>query len=242
MKPDRWTAGGRASTGQRDGEMKKSIALKALPRTDTGKGAARKLRAQGRLPAVIYGKDMEARGISLDLQEAGHLFQQIAVENTILDLLVDGEEEPIQTLIREIQTLPHKPGLLHVDFLRIQKGVAVEVEIPVSLEGMPVGVRESGGVLEQLINELRVKCIPSMIPEVVSLDVTGLAIGDSLHVSDIDLGEGVGILVDPDRTVCSVHVPKIEVPEEEPEEEEVEEEEPVEEAPAGEEVAGGDEE
>ena len=242
MKPDRWTAGGRASTGQRDGEMKKSIELKALRRTDTGKGAARKLRAQGRLPAVIYGKDMEARGISLDLQEAEHLFQQIAVENTILDLLVDGEKEPIQTLIREIQALPHKPGLLHVDFLRIQKGVAVEVEIPVSLEGIPVGVRESGGILEQLINELRVKCIPSMIPEVVSLDVTGLAIGDSLHVSDIDLGEGVGILVDTDRTVCSVHVPKIEVPEEEePVEEEVEEE-PVEEAPAGEEVPGGDEE
>lgn len=211
--------------------------LKALPREETGKEAARKLRAQGRLPAVVYGKDMDSRGISLDLQESEYLFQRIAVENTIVHLMVEGEAESIQTLIREIQTLPHKPGLLHVDFLRIQKGVAVEVEIPVSLEGVPVGVREAGGILEQAINELRVKCIPSMIPEVVSLDVTGLAVGDSIHVGEIDLGEDVDILVDPDRTVCSVQVPKVLAADEE-EEEEVE----TEEAAGEEEVSGGDEE
>jgi large subunit ribosomal protein L25 len=211
--------------------MTKNAELRAWPRTETGKEVARKLRAQGRLPAVIYGKDMEARGISLDLQEADYLFHHIAVENTIVGLKVEGEEEPIQTLIREIQTLPHKPGLLHVDFLRIQKGVAVEVEIPVSLDGVPVGVREGGGVLEQVINELRVRCIPSMIPEVVSLDVTGLGVGDSIHVGQIDLGEGVDILVDSDRTVCSVQVPRGEV---------VEEAE-VDEAPPEGEVPGGDE-
>ena len=162
--------------------------------------------------------------MSLDLQETEYLFQRIAVENTILDLVIEGDDEPVQTLIREIQAYPHKPGLLHVDFLRIQKGVAVEVEIPVSLEGIPVGVRESGGILEQLINEIRVKCIPSKIPEVVSLDVTELAVGDSLHVSDIDLGEDVDLLVDTDRTICSVQVPKIVAADvEEPEEEELEE-------------------
>lgn len=203
--------------------MTKNTQLKAWPRTGIGKGAARALRAQGRLPAVIYGKDMETRGISIDLQEAEYLFHRIAVENTIVDLVVEGDEEPVQTLIREIQTLPHKPGLLHVDFLRIQKGVAVEVEIPVSLEGVPVGVRESGGILEQMVNELRVKCIPSLIPEVVSLDVTRLAVGDSIHVREIDLGEDVEILVDGDRTVCSVHVPKVSAADEAEElEEEVE--------------------
>jgi large subunit ribosomal protein L25 len=217
--------------------MTKNAELRAWPRTETGKEAARKLRAQGRLPAVIYGKDMEARGISLDLQETDYLFQRIAVENTIVVLKVEGEEESIQTLIREIQTLPHKPGLVHVDFLRIQKGVAVEVEIPVSLDGVPVGVREGGGVMEQLINELRVKCIPSMIPEVVSVDVSGLGVGDSVHVREIDLGEGVEILVDPDRTVCSVQVPKVVVSEDEKPEEEAEEAE----VPAQEGVSGGDE-
>jgi large subunit ribosomal protein L25 len=227
--------------------MTKTNELKAQPRANTGKEAARKLRAIGRLPAVIYGKDMEARGLSLDLQETEHLFRRISVENTILDLVIEGDEEPVRTLIREIQSYPHKPGILHVDFLRIQKGVAVEVDIPISLDGVPVGVREAGGILEQIINEVRVKCIPSKIPEVVSLDVTGLAVGDSFHVSDIDLGEGVDILVEGDRTICSVQIPKVVaadevVPEEELEEglEEVEGEAPTE-AVAEEEGSGAEE-
>ncbi|MGD2123709.1 MAG: 50S ribosomal protein L25 [Gemmatimonadota bacterium] len=230
--------------------MSRTTELKAQPRAETGKEAVRKLRAEGRIPAVIYGKDMEAMGLSLDLQETEYLFQRISVENTILDLVIEGEKEPVQTLIREIQSHPHKPGLLHVDFLRIQKGVAVEVDIPVSLEGIPVGVREAGGILEQLINELRVKCIPSKIPEVLSVDVTGLGVGDSLHVYDIDFGEGVDLLVDPERTICSVQIPKVvvveeEVPEEELEEgvEEVEGVAPAEAEAAAEEEAssGGDE-
>ncbi|MCJ7629793.1 MAG: 50S ribosomal protein L25 [Longimicrobiales bacterium] len=203
--------------------MTKKTVLKAQPRSETGKEAARRLRAQGRIPAVVYGKEMEARGLSLDLQETEYLFQRIAVENTILDLVIEGDDEPVQTLIREIQSYPHKPGLLHVDFLRIQKGVAVELEIPVDLVGVPIGVRDSGGILEQLINEIRVKCIPSMIPEVISLDVSGLAVGDSLHVSDVDLGEGVDLLVDLDRTICSVQVPKVVVVDQEALDEEEEE-------------------
>lgn len=222
--------------------MTKTTELKAAPRAETGKEHARKLRADGRIPAVLYGKDMEAKALSLDLQETEYLFQRIAVENTILDLVIDGEKEPVQTLIREIQSHPHKSGLLHVDFLRIQKGVAVEVDIPVSLEGVPDGVRESGGVLEQVINEIRVKCIPSVIPEVVSIDVSGLGVGDSIHVYDIDLGEQVEILVDPDRTICNVAIPRVVAVEEEPEEEAAEEivEEAVE--VVEEEDSGGDEE
>jgi large subunit ribosomal protein L25 len=223
--------------------------LNAQARTETGKEVARRLRADGRIPAVLYGKDMEARSLSLDLQETEHLFRAISVENTILDLVIEGEKTPVQTLVREVQTFPHKPGILHVDFLRIQKGVAVEVDIPVHLEGTPVGVREAGGVLEQMINELRVKCIPSKIPEVVSLDVTGLGIGDSLHVSDVELGEDVDLLADVTRTICNVAVPKVievveEVPEEELEEVAEEGEAPVTEADADETEetpAGGEE-
>lgn len=197
--------------------------LKAQARAETGKEAARKLRASGRIPAVMYGKDMEPRGLSLDLQETEYLFHRISVENTILSIDIDGDDEPTRVLIREIQSYPDKPGLLHVDFLRIQKGVAVEVEIPVILDGVPVGVRESGGVLEQIINEVRVKCIPSKIPETFNLDVTGLGIGDAFHVSDIELEEGVNILVEADRTICSVQVPKVIEVEEEVDEEELEE-------------------
>jgi large subunit ribosomal protein L25 len=200
--------------------MSSKTELKAQARIVKGKEVARRLRAEGRIPAVLYGKDMEARSLSLDLQETEHLFRAISVENTILDLMIDGEKTPVQTLVREVQTHPHKPGILHVDFLRIQKGVAVEVDIPVQLEGTPIGVREGGGVLEQVVNELRVKCIPSKIPEVVSLDVREMEVGDSLHVSDVDLGEDVDILIDGSRTICNVAVPKVvEVVEEVPEEE-----------------------
>ena len=195
--------------------MTKTTELKATPRTDTGKEYARKLRAEGRIPAVIYGKDMEPRGLSLDLQETEYLFQRISVENTIVDLRIEGDKTPVQTLVREIQSHPHKAGLLHVDFLRIQQGVAVELDIPVSLEGVPVGVKESGGVLEQIINELRVKCIPSKIPEVISLDVSGLEVGGAFHVSDVEVDEDVELLVDPERTICSVQIPKVVVVEEE---------------------------
>ena len=228
--------------------MTKNIELKARPRAETGKEAARKLRADGRIPAVIYGKEMEPRGLSLDLQETEYLFQRIAVENTILDLQIEGEKEAVQTLIREIQSYPHKPGLLHVDFLRIQKGVAVEVDIPVSLDGIPIGVRESGGILEQIINELRVKCIPSKIPEVISLDVSGMEVGDSLHVSEVEIDDDVDLLVELDRTICSVQVPKVvvveeeEVPEDEMEELTAEEEAAAaaEGEPAGEEDTAGE--
>lgn len=214
--------------------MTKITELKAMPRTETGKESARKLRAEGRIPAVLYGKDMEPIGLSLDVQETEYLFHRISVENTIVDLLVEGHKEPFQTLVRDIQTQPHRTGLVHVDFLRIQKGVAVELDIPVALEGVPVGVKESGGVLEQVINELRVKCVPSKIPEVVKIDVSGLQVGDSLHVSDIDLGEGVEILVDPERTLCNVAIPKVVVVEPEEGEEVEVEIEGLEEAPADE--------
>ena len=206
--------------------MTKNTELKALPRSETGKEANHRLRVEGRIPAVLYGKDMEVQGLSLSHHDTLYLFQRISVENTIVQLMVEGEKEPVPTLIRELQTYPHKTGIIHVDFLRIQKGVAVELEIPVSLDGIPAGVREAGGVLEQVINELRVKCIPSLIPEVVSLDVSAMEVGDSLHVSDVNLGEGVEILVDGGRTICNVAVPKIiEVETDEEEEEGLEGEE-----------------
>lgn len=226
--------------------MTKNTELKALPRTDTGKEANHRLRVEGRIPAVVYGKDMEAQGLSLSHHDTLYLFQRISVENTIVQLIVEGEKEPVPTLIREIQTYPHKTGIIHVDFLRIQKGVAVELEIPVKLEGIPVGVRESGGVLEQMINELRVKCIPSLIPEMVVLDVAEMVLGDALHVSDVRMAEGVELLVDAERTICNVAMPKIVVVEEEEEEEEegIEGEEGVEPAEdaEGEDASGGDEE
>jgi large subunit ribosomal protein L25 len=189
--------------------MSTKATLKAQKREGTGKGAARTLRRDGRVPAVLYGRDLGAIHLSVDAREAQYLFHSISVDNTIVDLAVDGEKKPYQTLVREIQTHPWKDSLIHIDFLRIQEGVEVDLEIPVELVGVPVGVRLRGGVLEQIVHELEVRCVPSKIPESFTLDVTELDINESLHVSDIPLTEGVSILMPPEQTICAVAVPRV---------------------------------
>lgn len=202
--------------------MSKNATLSAEKRTETGKGAARQLRAAGRIPAVVYGQGDEGISVSLDAHEADLLFHRISVDNTIVNVEVDGEKAPIPTLIREIQTHPFKADILHVDFYRIQEGVEVEVEVPVHTEGTPVGVKDSGGVLQLVIHDLPVACIPSKIPDQIVIDVSGLDIGDAIHVYDIDLPEGVRVLVDEERTLATVNLPRQEIEEDEEEGDEME--------------------
>jgi large subunit ribosomal protein L25 len=190
--------------------MATNATLKALKREGTGKGVARKLRQEGRVPAVLYGRDLEALHLSVDAQEAAYLFHSISVDNTIVALDVEGEKGSFQTLVREIQTHPWKATLLHIDFLRIQKGVAVDVDIPVHLVGVPQGVKLDGGILEQIVHELPVRCIPSAIPESIEVDVSALEVNDVLHIYDIVLGEGVELLIPSDGTICSVAPPRLE--------------------------------
>lgn len=196
--------------------MSMHATLKADKRDAAGKGVARKLRAAGRLPAVVYGQGEEALSITLDAAETLHLFHNISVENTIVDLTVEGEGESFQTLVREIQMHPHRPDLVHVDFYRLQKGVKVDVEIPVNLVGTPEGVKSGGGILQQVIYELPVSVIPSMIPDSFDIDVSALEVGDSLHVSELTLPEGVEeIGLDPERTICTVVLPRAALAEDE---------------------------
>jgi large subunit ribosomal protein L25 len=201
--------------------MSMHATLEAQVRQGTGKGVARKLRAAGRLPAVVYGQGGDALAVTVDAHDARHLFERISVDNTIVEIAVDGDR--IETLVREVQVHPSRAELLHVDFYRVQKGVRVEVEIPVHLNGTPVGVKSQGGVVQQVIHELPVLTIPSLIPDSFEVDVSALDVGDSIHVSDLELPEGVEVLLDGERTVCSVIVPKGLAAEDEEEEEAAEE-------------------
>ncbi len=200
--------------------MATQVTLKAEQREGRGKGSARKLRAEGKLPAVVYGADAEPIALTLNTHDTEHLFYSISVDNTIVNLEVEGKKVPVPTLVRDIQTHPVRPELLHVDFYRIQTGVEVELEVPIHLEGTPTGVRDDGGVLEQPIHHLPIRCVPADIPEEIVIDVSALEIGDSLHVEDLSLPEGVEALLEPRRTVCSVQVPtRLTVEEETPEDE-----------------------
>lgn len=188
--------------------MTMNATLKAEKRESTGKGVARKLRAAGRLPAVVYGQGEAATHLTLDAADTRYLFERISVENTIVSLEVDGEKAPLPTLIREIQVHPFRPDLLHVDFLLVQKGVTIDVQIPVQLEGTPAGVKNDGGTIQQILHEMPVRVIPSKIPDAIVVDVSALELGESLHVSDVVMPEGVEANLELERTICTVAMPK----------------------------------
>lgn len=193
------------------------VPLSALPREERGKNAARALRREGRTPAVFYGHGDETRALSLETHELERLLTSISVENTLIQLKTEGGEEN-RALIREVQWHPFKAQILHVDLYHVHAGEKITLEIPVHLVGNPIGVREEGGVLQQVRHELEVECLPRHIPEQIEIDVNELSIGDSVHIRDLQL-ENVDILADGELTLCSVVAPTVAAEPEEDEDE-----------------------
>lgn len=196
-----------------------SAQLSASARDLGGKGAARKLRSEGRVPAIVYGHGRDPQPLSINTRELERLLDHISAESTVIDLDIDGKGA--RTLIREIQRHPFKRQILHVDFQELVAGEKITVRLPIVLVGIPDGVRMDGGILDQTMRELEVEVDPSNIPNHVELDVTSLTIGSSVHVSDLPLPEGVEVLEDEDASVCVVSAPRA-VVEEVPAEAEVE--------------------
>ena len=195
-----------------------SAQLNATPRSDVGKGVARSLRREGKIPAVIYGHARTPQPLAIDQRELDRLLSHIAAESTVIELSFDGSTS--RTLIREIQRHPFKPQILHVDFQELVAGEKVTVDVPIVLVGVPEGVRAEGGVLDQTMRELSIHVDPANIPSHIDVDVSALNIGNSIHVSDLTLPEGVEVLDDEDSTICVVSAPRA-VVEETPAEEAV---------------------
>ena len=180
--------------------------LSASARTGSGKGAARSLRRDGRLPAVIYGHSREPLSLSVPEREFERLLERVAAENTVIELSIDGSMS--RTLIREIQRHPISRSVLHVDFQELVAGERVIVRIPIVLQGTPEGVRSSGGILSQVLQELECRVDPLNMPSRIEVDVTNVSIGHSIHVSEIAIPEGVEVLDEPESTICVVAAPK----------------------------------
>lgn len=183
-----------------------TVSLSASARADSGKGVARTLRAAGRIPAVIYGHARAPQSLSLDARELGKLLGRIAAEATVIELSIDGTSA--RTLIREVQRHPFKKEILHVDFQELVAGEKVTVRIPITLVGVSEGVRLSGGIMDQPMRELEIRCDPVIIPSHIDVDITALTIGHSVHVSDLKLAEGIEVLTDADATICVCAAPK----------------------------------
>jgi len=183
--------------------------LKSARRSEAGKGVARKLRQSGRIPAVYYGRGEEPIPLVIGLKELEEIILTAEGSNVIVDLKVEGDGAgDRKALIREIQRDPVAGSILHLDLQHISLTERITVEVPVVLIGTPVGVKDGGGILEHLLREVEVECLPTDIPSKLEVEVSGLAIGDSLHVSDIR-AERVTIKTEADRAIATVVPPTI---------------------------------
>jgi large subunit ribosomal protein L25 len=188
-------------------------ALQVELRERAGKGVARKLRAAGRIPGVVYGRKVPPVPVSLDPQ----LLRRVLVRseaglNTLFELAVAGGG-PLQgkpVLVRELQRDPVKGTYLHADLLVVDLLQKIQVSVPIHVVGKAHGV-ELGGILDHSLREIELLCLPTAIPKEIQIDVSALEVGDSLHVRDLALPEGVELRSDPDLSVVSVVVPAVEV-------------------------------
>jgi large subunit ribosomal protein L25 len=185
-----------------------SANLSATSRASTGKGVARKLRAAGQVPAIIYGHARQPQPLALNAHELQLLLEKVPYQSTVIDLAFDGGSA--RTLIREIQRHPFKKQIVHVDFQELVAGEKVSVKVPLHFVGVPDGVRHGGGILDQIMHDLEISVDPSNIPSHIDLDVTALTIGHSIHAGEVKLPEGVELLSDADATVCVCAAPKVE--------------------------------
>jgi large subunit ribosomal protein L25 len=182
------------------------VKLSAEPREGVGKGAARKARAAGKVPAVLYGPEVEPMRLAVDARELWHALHTDAGTNVLINLQLDGDT--FLTMPREIQRDIVRGSLLHVDFLRIRRDVAIQVEVPIHLVGESAGVKE-GGVVEHHLWELRVEVLPQDVPESLEADISHLNIGDSLHVSDIKIPGNVTVVTPMEETLVTVVPPPV---------------------------------
>jgi len=189
----------------------KSVPLNAAPRSQTRHGGLKKLRANGRIPANIYGRQTKAENLELDAREMTDLIHRSASENILVDLTVkDNARQKRLALVQEVQHHPLSGKVLHVDFHEVAENETVTISVPVETTGEAVGVKTGGGVLEHVLFKIKVRALPKDLPEQIVVDVTHLEVGKSIHLGDIKAPVGVEIIGDRKLSVISVAMPKTE--------------------------------
>jgi large subunit ribosomal protein L25 len=186
----------------------KSVALNAYPRSALRRSAVKKLRARGRVPAVIYGRQVQPQTLEVGYKELDDLLHHTRAEHALVDLTVEGDSRPKRlALLQEVQHHPLSGKLLHVDFHEVQENEPVTITVPVETVGEAVGVKQHGGVLEHVLFRIKVRALPKDLPAVINVDVTNLGIGQSIHLGEIPLPPGVEVLGDKNIPVITVAAP-----------------------------------
>ena len=201
------------------------ILLNAKMRDETGKGISGRLRRQGIIPAVVYGRKENPLPLEVVEKELEKATGMAGGQNTIINLNLDKDKGEILALVKEIQHHPVTGRLLHADFYRISLQDEITVSVPIVVTGESVGVKE-GGILEHILWEVEIECLPTKIPERIEVDIASLGIGDTVHVRDLKTEETVKVLTEGDKTVISI-VPPTVVKEEVTEEEKIAEPERI---------------
>ena len=183
------------------------IQLKGTKRESLGKGGARKARAAGNIPSVLYGHKETPVALAVGSRDFKAALRQHKGGNAIVNLNLDGTE--ITALVRDAQLDPITHDILHLDFQHISLTETIEVSVAVHLVGLAVGVKDGGGILEHIVREVEIRCLPTAIPPSIDIDVTHLNIGESVHVSDIK-AEGFTIITDLETTIGTVVPPTVE--------------------------------
>jgi len=188
--------------------MAKQVKLTAEQRTATGRAAVRKLKARGIVPAVVYGAKDKAESLQVSRRDISAVLSHAAGENILVELEVGGKSR--LALVQEVQHAPLGNAILHVDFHAVSVDELIEADVPLEPTGVANGVKNMGGLLEQSLRSLAIECLPRDLPDVITVDVSALDIGDSIHVREIKLPSGVTTRVQPDLTAFSVLAPTIE--------------------------------
>jgi len=190
--------------------MAKQVKLSASRRSGTGRSAVRKIKAQGAVPAIIYGGKQQPEPLQVSKRDISVMLSHASGENILVELEIEGEKAGRLALVQEVQHSPVGGDILHVDFHAVSMDEMIEADVPLEPTGTPEGVKTFGGLLEQNLRALEIECLPRNLPDIITVDVSQLNIGDAIHVREIPLPEGVKTRVSPELTVFSVLAPAVE--------------------------------
>jgi large subunit ribosomal protein L25 len=190
--------------------MAKQVKLKVERRMSVGRSAVRKLKARGVIPAIIYGGKDKPQPLQVSSRDINAMMSHASGENVLVELEVAGEKSNRTALVKEVQHSPVSGDILHIDFHAISMDETIQAEVPLEPTGIPNGVKNFGGLLEQSLRVLTIECLPRDLPDRITVDVSQLNIGDSIHVRQIQLPSGVTSKVPPDLTAFSVLAPTVE--------------------------------
>ncbi|HEX4376919.1 MAG TPA: 50S ribosomal protein L25/general stress protein Ctc [Steroidobacteraceae bacterium] len=195
--------------------MRTTYQIGADSRHDQGKGASRRLRRAGKVPAVIYGGKDQPQNVTLDHQQLLTVIDKEKFYSSIINLNLDSK--PLPAIVRDVQMHPAKNAVVHVDFQRVEENEVLKIHLPIHFKGEAVspGVKLQGGIVSHLIQDIEVNCLPKDLPDFLELDLSAMNLNDSKHVGDIPLPSGVTIpeLAHRNRPVVSVHSPRVAEPE-----------------------------